>query len=85
METQELIFNPQDIAETLSQLKADARLIAFLKVPKQYKADVFSHLDPDFQEETIRSIGSEEVSEILNEMSPDARKKNCIKTSRLSR
>ncbi|MBB5332714.1 magnesium transporter [Chryseobacterium koreense] len=73
MESQELIFNPADIAETLSELHADERLLAFLKVPKQYKAEVFSHLDPDFQEETIRSIGSEEVSEILNAMTPDDR------------
>lgn len=69
----ELIFNPADIAETLSGLPADERLLAFLKVPKEYKADVFSHLDPDFQEETIRSIGSDEVSEILNAMTPDDR------------
>ncbi|UWX62589.1 magnesium transporter [Chryseobacterium oranimense] len=69
----ELIFNPADIAETLSDLPADERLLAFLKVPKEYKAEVFSHLDPDFQEETIRSIGSEEVSEILNGMTPDDR------------
>lgn len=73
METHDLIFNPQDIAETLSELRADERLIAFLKVPKEYKADVFSHLDPDFQEETIRGIGSDEVSEILNAMTPDDR------------
>lgn len=69
----ELIFNPVDIAETLSDLHADERLLAFLKVPKEYKAEVFSHLDPDFQEETIRSIGSDEVSEILNAMTPDDR------------
>lgn len=73
VQTQELIFNPADIAETLSGLPADQRLLSFLKVPKQYKADVFSHLDPDFQEETIRSIGSDEVSEILNAMTPDDR------------
>ncbi|WP_294237441.1 magnesium transporter [Chryseobacterium sp. sg2396] len=69
----ELIFNPEDIAETLSELHADERLLAFLKVPKEYKAEVFSHLNPDFQEETIRSIGSDEVSEILNAMTPDDR------------
>ena len=69
----ELIFNPADIAETLSNLHADERLLAFLKVPKEYKAEVFSHLDPDFQEETIRGIASEEVSEILNGMTPDDR------------
>ena len=73
METHDLIFNPQDIAERLSELRADERLIAFLKVPKEYKADVFSHLDPDFQEETIRGIGSDQVSEILNAMTPDDR------------
>ncbi len=71
--TNELTFNPADIAERLSELPADERLLAFLKVPKEYKADVFSHLDPDFQEETIRSIGSDEVSEILNAMTPDDR------------
>ena len=66
-------LNPADIAETLSAMHPDKRLLAFLKVPKEYKADVFSHLDPDFQEETIRSIASHEVSDILNEMSPDDR------------
>lgn len=71
--TDELVFNPADIAETLSEMHSDERLLAFLKVPKQYKAEVFSHLDPDFQEETLRSIGSQEMSEILNEMTPDDR------------
>lgn len=69
----ELVFNPADIAETLSEMHPDERLLAFLKVPKQYKAEVFSHLDPDFQEETLRSIGSEEMADILNEMTPDDR------------
>jgi magnesium transporter len=73
MDAKELIFNPVDIADNLSELHADERLLAFLKVPKEYKAEVFAHLDPDFQEETIRSIGSEEVSEILNAMTPDDR------------
>ncbi|SEF56506.1 magnesium transporter [Halpernia humi] len=70
---EELVLNPADIAENLSALHPDERLIAFLKVPKEYKADVFSHLNPDFQEETIRSIASHEVADILNEMSPDDR------------
>ena len=69
----ELVFNPEDIAERLHELPSKERLLAFLKVPKEYKSDVFSHLEPDFQEETIRSIGSDEVSEILNGMTPDDR------------
>ncbi|MDF0718848.1 magnesium transporter [Kaistella sp. PBT33-4] len=69
----EILINPADIAERLSNLRADERLLEFLKVPKKFKAAVFSHLDADFQEETIRSIGNEEVSEILNGMTPDDR------------
>ena len=71
--TDEFNFNPADIAERLSELRADERLLAFLKVPKEYKAEVFSHLEHYFQEETIRSIGSDDVSEILNAMTPDDR------------
>jgi len=73
VEAKEMVFNAADIAERLSELHADERLLAFLKVPKEYKADVFTHLDANFQEETIRSIGSEEVSELLNAMPPDDR------------
>ncbi len=69
----EILINPADIAERLSNLRADERLLEFLKIPKKFKAAVFSHLDADFQEETIRSIGNEEVSEILNGMTPDDR------------
>lgn len=73
VDTEELLINPADIAEKLSELRADERLLEFLKVPKAYKSAVFTHLDPDFQEETIRSIGNEEVSNILNGMTPDDR------------
>jgi len=61
----EKILNPVDIAER--------RILEFLKVPKKYKAEVFSHLDPNFQEETIRKIGSSQVADILNSLSPDDR------------
>jgi len=71
--TDEFVFNPADIAESLSEMRSDERLLEFLKVPKDYKAEVFAHLDPSFQEETIRSIGSAEVSDILNAMTPDDR------------
>ena len=71
--TTEMILNPADIAEKLCDLHADERLLAFLKIPKNLKVEVFSHLDPDFQEETIRGIANEEVSEILNALSPDDR------------
>lgn len=66
-------MNPADVAESLSKLPVKERLLQFLKLQRSEKADVFSHLDPDFQEETIRSIASHEVADILNEMSPDDR------------
>lgn len=73
MDTQEIIFNAADIAEQLSELPADQRLLSFLKLPKDFKTEVFTHLNADFQEETIRSIGNDAVSHILNEMTPDDR------------
>jgi len=69
----EKILSPADIAERLLKLPADERILEFLKVPKKYKAEVFSHLDPNFQEETIRKIGSGQVADILNSLSPDDR------------
>ncbi|WP_392436629.1 magnesium transporter [Cruoricaptor ignavus] len=73
MEENQTILSPADIAEHLSELDVERRVMEFLKVPKEFKAEVFSHLDPDFQEDTIRSITSSEVSEILNAMPPDDR------------
>lgn len=73
MEENQSILSPADIAEHLSELDVERRVMEFLKVPKEFKAEVFSHLDPDFQEDTIRSITSSEVSEILNAMPPDDR------------
>ncbi|MFC6268455.1 magnesium transporter [Frigoriflavimonas asaccharolytica] len=73
METEDLLLNPADIAENLCDLPANERILAFLKIPKDLKVEVFGHLDPDFQEETIRSIGNEGVAEILNAMQPDDR------------
>ncbi|EKB55887.1 magnesium transporter [Bergeyella zoohelcum] len=65
--------NVEDIAEELCQLSPDDRLLAFLKLPTDSKAEVFSHIEPHFQEDIIRSIGNEEVANILNEMTPDDR------------
>ncbi len=73
VESAEILLNPADIAENLCDLPAKERLLEFLKLPKHLKANVFSHLDPDFQEETIRAISNEEVAEILNALSPDDR------------
>jgi magnesium transporter len=72
-EITEILLNPADIAENLCDLPASDRLLAFLKLPKDLKVEVFGHLDPDFQEETIISIGNEQVAEILNAMQPDDR------------
>jgi len=67
------LLNPVDIAEKLSELDADNRILAFLKLSKEEKITVFSHLNSHFQEETIRKIGSNQVADILNALSPDDR------------
>jgi len=69
----EKILNPADIAEKLSKLSSDQRIVAFLKLSKKDKTAVFSHLSSNFQEETIRKIGSNQVADILNALSPDDR------------
>ncbi|SDD85081.1 magnesium transporter [Riemerella columbipharyngis] len=68
-----VVFNPADVAEMLSELPSKERLMTFLKLPKNQKTEVFAHMDSDFQEETIRSIGNHEVAELLNAMTPDDR------------
>lgn len=69
----ETMINPADIADQLSELSPEERLLKFLKIPKDSKAEVFSNLDQEYQEEMLRSMASDDVAHILNEMPPDDR------------
>jgi len=65
--------HPSDIAETLEALNEHERLLSFLMLKKQVKAEVFSYLSPGIQQDLIRELGSREVAEVLENMAPDDR------------
>jgi len=69
----ETMINPADIADQLSELSPQERLLKFLKISKGLKVEVFSNLDQEFQEEMLKSMASNDVAHILNEMPPDDR------------
>jgi len=64
---------PIDVAENLLALSAKERVLQFLKLPKEEKIAVFSHFNPNIQEEIIRQMGSNHVADMLNALSPDDR------------
>lgn len=66
-------LHPSDIAEKLEEMNEQERLLAFLLLGKQVKADVFSYLSPGIQQELIRELGSTQVAELLENMAPDDR------------
>jgi magnesium transporter len=66
-------LHPNDLAEVLSTKTGKEKILSFLLLPTQLKAETFSYLDTKDQEEIIKSLGSAEIAEILNKMAPDDR------------
>ncbi len=66
-------WTPADIAELLIDISEKERVIIFRLLSKELAADTFEYLDFDTQMELLKSMGREEVAEILNEMDPDDR------------
>lgn len=66
-------LHPSDIAEKLEEMNPQERLLAFLLLAKQVKAEVFSYIGPTIQAELIRELGSTQVAELLENMAPDDR------------
>lgn len=65
--------HPSDIAEWIEAIDEDKRLIAFLKLPKTLKTDVFSYISPTIQQELILELGNNRAAELLETMAPDDR------------
>lgn len=65
--------HPSDIAEWIEAIEENQRLIAFLKLPKTLKADVFSYVSPSIQQELILELGNNRAAELLETMAPDDR------------
>jgi magnesium transporter len=64
---------PADVAEVITDLEDNDRVIIFRLLPHELAADVFEYLDVDMQQELLRGMAHEQVVGVLNEMSPDDR------------
>ncbi|MBU1121662.1 MAG: magnesium transporter [Candidatus Omnitrophica bacterium] len=66
--------HPEDIARIISALPtASCKLIVFRLVHYSRAVDVFEYLSTEEEEEMLKSLNSQEIKGILNEMSPDDR------------
>ena len=66
-------FPPADLAEIIPDLPDDDPVIIFRVLPAALAADVFEYLEVEEQEKLLRGMAHEQVTGILNEMSPDDR------------
>lgn len=65
--------HPADIAERFTELDRNERNLSFLMLPSEKKNQVFKFLRPQIQIEIIKSLGTKELSEVLNNLPPDNR------------
>jgi magnesium transporter len=66
-------LRPQEIAATLTGLRADDQVLAFRILPRRLAASVFEYLSADEQRALVKAMGQEDVAALLNQMSPDDR------------
>ena len=65
--------HPADIAEQLTEMDSHERNLTFLMLSSEDKTQVFRFLKPAAQIEIIKSLGTLEVSNVLNNLPPDNR------------
>lgn len=65
--------HPADIAEQIATLDRKDRLLSFLLLSGQKKAEVFPYFETGIQHEIIKSLGDKDLSEVLNNINPDDR------------
>lgn len=64
---------PVDLADLVSDLRAESRVVVFRLLPKDVAAETFSYCELDTQQELLHDMAREEVGALLNDMSPDDR------------
>ncbi|MBN9400914.1 MAG: magnesium transporter ['Candidatus Kapabacteria' thiocyanatum] len=62
-----------DLADLISELREESRVVVFRLLPKDVASDTFSYCDFDTQQDLLHDMAKEEVASVLNEMSPDDR------------
>ena len=74
MQYKDLQKHPEDIASLISTIsKPSLRVFVFRMISPDKAVEVFEYLPIEEQEEMIKSLTSNEIQNILNEMSPDDR------------
>ncbi len=68
-----LPVQPVDIAEVIGELPEAQQALAFLLLPKDLAIRVYEHLDIELQQTLLREFRSQEIQDILDNMSPDDR------------
>ncbi len=66
-------LRPPEAAEALSALSKEDLVIAFRVLPRRFASDVFEYFPAALQEALVKTMGQEDVAEVLNHMSPDDR------------
>jgi len=66
-------IHPIDIKEILDQIDYPDRLLAFLALPKDLAAEVFTEMDIDDQTHILKELGDKKTAHLLDEMGPDDR------------
>jgi magnesium transporter len=66
-------FDPPDIAEIFTDLKAGDEAVLLRILPRQTAAEVFEYLSLPEQESLVQALGNEQVAQILNDLAPDDR------------
>ena len=65
--------HPADIADRLIQKSSKDRVLSFLLLAGEAKAEVFPYFDSEIQQELILNLGNEATKELFNELAPDDR------------
>lgn len=66
-------LHPSDVADVIIDVPSGEEGIIFRLLPRQKAADVFAYLPPDHQQGLLKSISSEDLKHILDEIRPDDR------------
>jgi magnesium transporter len=66
-------LRPREVADALSGLEPNDRVIAFRVLPRGFASDVFEYFPAAVQEALVKTMGHEDIAAVLNHMSPDDR------------
>jgi len=66
-------IHQSEVANIIDELPEAERTVVFRLLPGDKATSVFEYLDPEIQQDIVKSLGNREVAAVLNEMSPDDR------------